>query len=153
MKVKQLMYRLAIPVIRLYWRIFKPKTFGVRVLILHPKIANTVLMVRHTYGNTLLWNLPGGGYNPTKESAEDAAIREVSEETGMKISTLIKLGEYRTSGEGKRDTVTLFKAVSLTDQAKRNGAEISQSKWMNVTKVRRHHNVAKVAKRALDLLL
>jgi len=42
-----------------------------------------VLLVRHSYGE-LNWEIPGGA-GETGESADDAAIREVREETGLRV--------------------------------------------------------------------
>lgn len=43
--------------------------------------------------DTSIWNLPGGGIEDT-ESSEEAALREVFEETGYKIKLLHLLGTY-----------------------------------------------------------
>jgi 8-oxo-dGTP diphosphatase len=42
-----------------------------------------VLLVKHTYGR-LNWELPGGG-GEANESAEETALREVREETGLRV--------------------------------------------------------------------
>jgi 8-oxo-dGTP diphosphatase len=44
--------------------------------------GNTILMVRHRDGDREYWTLPGGGIEPG-ETAEQAAVREVREETGI----------------------------------------------------------------------
>lgn len=44
-----------------------------------------VLLVRHVRSGSSFWTLPGGAPHPT-ESVRDAAIREVSEETGFVIA-------------------------------------------------------------------
>src|SRR3989338_69091 len=97
MKIKQLFYAALMPMVKLYWRVLQPKSFGVKVLITYPTETSKVLLVRHSYGNTSLWNIPGGGYNPKKESAEIAAKREVFEELGVEVTQLSLLGEYLTS--------------------------------------------------------
>lgn len=112
MQIKQQMLTLCMPLVRLYWRVFKPKTHGVRVLIVSASDADTrVLLVRHAYGDQSLWNIPGGGFNPKKESAAEAARREVTEELSLDCVDLREIGMYQTEGEGKRDTVVLFSAL------------------------------------------
>jgi 8-oxo-dGTP diphosphatase len=51
-----------------------------------------VLLVRHTYG-ALNWELPGGASEPD-ESAEETAVREVREETGMEVVPELLTGIY-----------------------------------------------------------
>jgi 8-oxo-dGTP diphosphatase len=111
LKINHIIYRLANVARKLYWRTFHPKTFGAQVLLKHPQNKNLVLLIRHTYGNQTLWNIPGGGYNPKKETAATAATREVLEELGVEVIDLQELGEYNTSDEGKIDTVTLFSSI------------------------------------------
>lgn len=41
-----------------------------------------ILMVRHRDGEREYWTLPGGGIEPS-ESPQEAAVREVKEETGL----------------------------------------------------------------------
>ncbi|MEY3784590.1 MAG: hypothetical protein RLZZ230_912, partial [Candidatus Parcubacteria bacterium] len=117
MKIIANIYYLIQPVRSLYWRICKPKTFGARVVITHPQIPENVLLIRHTYGDTTLWNIPGGGYRPGKEKSEDAAKREVMEEVGINILNLKKVGEYYSDSEGKRDTVILFHGTTTETRA------------------------------------
>jgi 8-oxo-dGTP diphosphatase len=95
------------PVLHLYWRTFRPRTYGVRALILHPDTSDRILLVRHTYGDRMLWNLPGGGFNPKKEIAMQAAIREIKEELGADLINPIEICSYYTDAQGKCDTVTV----------------------------------------------
>jgi len=54
--------------------------------------AGRVLLVHHTYGERN-WEVPGGGLE-ARESAETAAVREVSEETGAEIELERLAGVY-----------------------------------------------------------
>ena len=110
-----------------------------------------MLLVRHSYGNTTLWNIPGGGYNPKKETVETAATREVFEELGVKIINLQFLDNYQTTGEGKKDIVTMFKG-SIEDVEKIvPNSEISEMEWVLAeTMSTRGNEIARVARRAAE---
>jgi len=127
--MRQFAQQVAIPILRLYWRWVKPKTFGVKVIIQHPE-SKQILLVQHSYGDTNIWHLPGGGYNPKRESAEDAAHREVFEELGIELVELTYLTEYKTSAEGKRDTVSIFTAVAKS-VALTLSSEIKSAGWIS----------------------
>lgn len=150
MKIKQHIFNILMPVVRLYWRIFKPQTFGVKVLIKHPTKNNEVLLVLHSYGNKTLWNIPGGGYNPKKESAIEAAEREVKEELGVDIFDLVQVGEYKTSGEGKQDTVAMFVGVIDSSNDLKPNAEVAEIIWQSYQITLKRDDVARVARRTIE---
>ncbi len=62
---------------------------GARIVILSDK---GVLLVRH-YLAPWVWTLPGGGIEPG-ESSDDAADREVKEETGLNVHSKKKIGAF-----------------------------------------------------------
>ncbi|MCD5381664.1 MAG: NUDIX domain-containing protein [Candidatus Pacebacteria bacterium] len=151
MKLLPLLYRLASPVRSLYWRILKPLTYGTRVLITHPDNPEKILLIRHSYGNRDAWNIPGGGYNPEQEVAEDGASRETLEEVGMKITDLKVLGIYESGGKGKHDTVTMFSATATHPLAIKTGPEIADAKWVDISSAKNLSNISSVAKKAVSL--
>ncbi len=53
------------------------------------------------------WTFPGGGVD-RKETFEQAAYRELREETGVTGTTLVRIGSYVSQKEYKRDTVECF---------------------------------------------
>lgn len=120
-------------IIHLYWRLFKPKTFGVKVIIQHPE-SEKILLVQHSYGNLDIWHLPGGGYNPKRESVVDAARREVFEELGIELTELAYLTRYKTSAEGKQDTVSIFTAVAKSVELTLS-SEIRSAEWLNLSEI------------------
>ena len=63
-----------------WFRLTRGLTLGVRVLVQNPQ--GHILLVRHTYSPG--WLLPGGGVE-RGEIAEEAAAREVLEETGVSV--------------------------------------------------------------------
>jgi hypothetical protein len=66
-KLKSLLIRLVFPLAKVYWRILKSKTFGVKAIIVHSEDPRQILLIQHSYDSKKLWNLPGGGYNPKKK--------------------------------------------------------------------------------------
>jgi 8-oxo-dGTP diphosphatase len=118
--------------LKIYWKVVKPRTFGVKALILHPSDPEQCLMVRHSYGDQQRWGLPGGGYRPRKESAENAVRRECMEELRLELAPPVDvLEELVTELEGKRDHLTIFRATALTAQPWPN-REIAEVRWTSL---------------------
>ncbi len=133
-------------IVSIYWKIFKPKTYGVKVLIVHPTDTNKILLILHSYGNKILWNIPGGGYRPKKETAQQAAIREVQEELNINLQSVAKVGKYYTEIQGKRDTVILFTGKLHPSFLIEQNDEIAKLKWIDHQEALEQDNVAKIAK-------
>ena len=115
------------PVMKLYWRIFKPQTTGVKVFI---KYKNKVLFVQHSYG-LKSWTLPGGGVKKN-ESLEETAKREVKEEVGIKLNKITNKGSFIYNEEGKQDTVFVFLAEVENDFVKIDNLEIQDFSWEDI---------------------
>jgi 8-oxo-dGTP pyrophosphatase MutT (NUDIX family) len=130
-----ILYRAYTPVLKIYWWLFRPYTFGVRLLIYHRDFPDTVLLIRHTYGNTQAWNMPGGGYKPSQEKDEAAARREAFEEVGIECGTLKFLGEQKSGREHKRDTVTFYSCVASSLEITLQ-SEIAEARWFPVSEIR-----------------
>ena len=134
----------------IYWNVFRPKTFGVKGIVPHPDDERLVLLIRNTYGNTLLWNLPGGGYRPKRESARSAIVREIHEELSVSPYCTEQLGEYRNDAEGKRDAVTIF-LCRITSDHSRGNSEIAEKRWVSLDKLDQLQNTARVAVHGIEL--
>jgi ADP-ribose pyrophosphatase YjhB (NUDIX family) len=105
---------------RVVWRIYGPRTIGVRGLVVDDR--NRILLVRHSYGRPA-WHLPGGGVK-RRESLIQALNRELKEEAGVEIEGAPKLlGAYSNMREGKSDHITVF----VVDQWRRD-ADAPQDK-------------------------
>lgn len=90
---------------RLVWRLFGPRTIGVRGLVVDEE--GRVLLVRHTYGQPT-WHLPGGGVK-RRETLVEALARELEEEVGVTITGQVRLlGTYSNMSEGKSDHISVF---------------------------------------------
>ncbi len=85
------------------------KTRGVKVMVFNAK--GELLLVRHTYGDTSQFLLPGGGLRPF-EKPPAGARREIKEEVGLRVERLEYFAAYRSRAEGRRDAVTLFTAFT-----------------------------------------
>ena len=115
---------------RLWWRLRRPRTFGVKVLLLHPEQPELFLAVRHSYVDLDRWALPGGRYRPGRETPSDAARREVHEELGLRIrDDLAELRTLEARTEGKRDTLTLLSGSADGVEA-RTSLELREVRWL-----------------------
>jgi 8-oxo-dGTP pyrophosphatase MutT (NUDIX family) len=92
---------------RLVWRVLRPRTRGVKVMLFND--AGELLLIRNAYGRSDLYLLPGGGVRPF-EQPPAAAVREVREELGVAITALEWRSEHDSVAEGKRDRISLFTA-------------------------------------------
>ena len=99
------------------------QTRGVKVMAFDP--AGRLLLVRHRYGRSDLWMLPGGGIG-RGESPEAAAVREIAEETGCAATGMELIGEYIALTEGRRDRVHLFRSITA-DQPDVDGVELAEA--------------------------
>ena len=105
---------------RIYCFIFRPKTLGVRIMLIQNE---QVLLVRQTYLPG--WFMPGGGVK-RGETLEEAARREAREEAGAEMEALELVGAYTSFGGFKSDHNILFLCndFSLHGQPDREIAEM-----------------------------
>jgi ADP-ribose pyrophosphatase YjhB (NUDIX family) len=113
--------------LRLYWRVRRPKTFGVRAFVFGAD--GRLLLVKHTYDR--YWYLPGGG-RPESEPPEQALTRELREELGIRDARIERrLSTYFSEREGKRDTIDVF--VARADAVERlQRLEIAAADWFDM---------------------
>jgi len=93
-----LLYR----VYALQWLVTRPITLGVRALLIKD---GGVVLVRPIYQEG--WYLPGGSVK-RKETPEQAARREASEEAGAEVGLMSLWGIYTQFIEHKNDHVMVF---------------------------------------------
>jgi ADP-ribose pyrophosphatase YjhB (NUDIX family) len=103
-RLRRLCYR----VLQAWWKLRRPITVGVRVLLIR---EGKVLLVRHTYQQAQY--LPGGGVK-RGETLEEAIRREAKEEVGAEMGGLSLLGVYTNLFEGKCDHVAAFVCDAFT---------------------------------------
>jgi ADP-ribose pyrophosphatase YjhB (NUDIX family) len=118
------------PLLLLSWRLFRPTTVGVVVLV---RYQGQVLLVKHSYGPRR-WTLPGGGVK-RGESLEHAARREVREEVGISLGELVRHGEIRCTVSGRRDTTWVFSAEVADARFRSDTWEIEDARWCAIDRV------------------
>lgn len=143
--MKHLIYRSLYPLFKFYWFVLRPKTSGVKCVI---QGGQNILMIRNTYGHAL-WTFPGGGIE-SGETVGQAVTREAMEEVGIELSDLRKIGEFTTTAEYKRDTVTVFAGKSDDDQFKIDEKEILEASWFSPDNL---PEISEYAKKVIDLWL
>jgi 8-oxo-dGTP pyrophosphatase MutT (NUDIX family) len=113
---------------RLKWGVLKLlrwKTKGVKVMLFNP--AGELLLIRNTYGRSHLFVFPGGGIK-RRETPFAAALREIREEVGIACEQLRFVSVHRNEGEGKRDTIHLFAAVTAATPVA-DGVEVEEARF------------------------
>jgi ADP-ribose pyrophosphatase YjhB (NUDIX family) len=123
---KRTLVRLIYRVLKLYWFLIRPNTFGVQCVIQH---GGAILMVRNTYGRQC-WTFPGGGV-AKGETAEEAIRREVREEVGIHLRNLREIGAFVSTADYKRDHVVVFAGESQDRQVTLDEAEILEAQWVH----------------------
>lgn len=110
---------------RLYWKIRKPRTLGVKALLTNP--AGDILLVRTSY--EAYWALPGGGVDKYEHPA-DAILRELREEARFDSDTIRSMqigGIYTNAAQGKSDTIILYEIAVTSGGEVQPQAEVSEA--------------------------
>ena len=123
-KYLPLIYKLGYPVFKIYWFFRRPKTQGVRCIVMHD---NKILLIKHTYGNPLLTTV-GGGIK-RNETSKQAAVREAKEEVGLTIENIREVGTIFHEKEFKKDTIHVFLAKVTSEEIQIDGTEIAEAGW------------------------
>jgi 8-oxo-dGTP pyrophosphatase MutT (NUDIX family) len=123
--VLRLGFRVGYRVLRVWWFVRRPKNEGVKCVLTR---GDDILLVRHTYGRTRDWELPGGGVK-RREEPRHAAHREVREELGIELGELAPLGELFARIDRKRDRLWCFAAEVGDCRVELDRAEIAEWRW------------------------
>jgi ADP-ribose pyrophosphatase YjhB (NUDIX family) len=124
-----LRHRLIGKAARLYWFVRRPRTLGVRAIVIDQ--VDRIALVRHTYADA--WYLPGGGVKKG-ESCEAAVRRELREEIAIFDGRIERLlGIYHSRRESKDDHILVFVVRIVADGAAAlrgaDAMEIEEAAW------------------------
>lgn len=114
---------------RLYWWLLRPRTLGVRAVVVDQE--ERIALVRHTYGQH--WYLPGGGVKKG-EGFATALLRELQEEVGLTDAAIERvLGVYHSRRQAKDDHIVIF-VVRVGPEAAEtlraaDAMEIEEARW------------------------
>jgi ADP-ribose pyrophosphatase YjhB (NUDIX family) len=101
--VRAALLRLAYSGFKLQWRVLRPITLGVRLILVD---QGQVLLVKHTYQPG--WHFPGGALKRGEPPAR-AALREGYEEAGARVlEPPVLLGVYSSFDEGYSNHVLAY---------------------------------------------
>jgi 8-oxo-dGTP pyrophosphatase MutT (NUDIX family) len=127
--VRRAGYRVAHAILRIYWRVVRPHTLGVKCVV---REGDAVLFVRHAYGDRRSWQLPGGGIKRGEEPHATAA-REAREELGMELTDWRALGSVEARGYGKRTTLVCFEARPTSRGVTIDEGELEEARWFELS--------------------
>lgn len=96
------------------------------------KNKNILLIRRKNQPFKGKWALPGG-FVEYDEKVEDAVVREIFEETGLKTNICDLIGVYSDPGRDPRGhVVTLVYLLGITDGELKTGDDASEVKFFNL---------------------
>jgi len=95
------------------------------------KSGEILLIKRSNYPYKGAWALPGG-FVDQNETVEQAVVREVREETGLKTIIRSMLGVYSSPDRDPRKTISIAFVLKQVSGRTRTSNETSDVKWFNL---------------------
>ncbi len=125
------LYAVVYPLAVAYWRVRHPRTTSVLIVVC---CRDQILLVRHPYGRRE-WMPPGGGVR-RGEALDAAARREVREEVGIEVPTLVRHGAVESRFEGRHDTTWVFSTEVAKQDFHADSWEIAEARWFAIPAIR-----------------
>jgi 8-oxo-dGTP pyrophosphatase MutT (NUDIX family) len=146
-RLGRIAYKAVSPFMRLY---MTQKHLRVRILLVNE--FDEVLLVRSWLGHQS-WSLPGGGIR-RNETPLHAVIRELQEETGLKLSAsaIQELGSFPNPYAAAPFTIACFVAKTTKQEptlARHRRLEVLDSAWFAIGRL--PHDLSPTVKKALAL--
>ena len=121
-----LAYRVAQTGRNIYWCVAKPQVFGAKLVVFNAD--GDVLVIRHSYGRSDLYMLPGGGIG-RNEDPETGAVRELQEEVQCSADNVAFLAKFVDNAKGATNSVTVFTATTK-DEPVIDGKELIEARFV-----------------------
>jgi ADP-ribose pyrophosphatase YjhB (NUDIX family) len=120
-------YRLAYHLLSSYSRVVHPRAHGCKCVLTY---GEHVVLVRHTYGEREIWQLPGGGLR-RNEAALDAARREMREELGVVSARFSALTTIELELVHRRVTIAAAQAELPYEPVRPDPVEIAEARFFS----------------------
>lgn len=111
----------------------KGYSIGVGGVVIHD---NKVLLVRRVRGeDTGEWAIPGG-FVEKKEKIEDAIVREVEEETNIKVKVIGLIAVRNRLYKDENSVYFIFLLKSTTEKLEVEKSEVDKAKFFTLTEIK-----------------
>lgn len=112
-------------------------TVDLVIFAIKDNLLNVLLVKRDVEPFKGKWALPGG-FVRINESLEDAAKRELEEETNVKevyLEQLYSFGDPKRDPRGRVITISYFALINSSKIKLKASTDVSETKWFSVSKV------------------
>lgn len=123
-KIIRFLTPILLPVVKIYWRVFKLSTYGAKVIV---EYEGKFLIIRNSYGHKTL-SFPGGRID-RGETPLEAAVRETKEEVGINPKQIRYIGMITSRREGKKDNIHIFHMIAPSPLICMDEFEIEEAFW------------------------